>query len=292
MFFNSLLNIGLIFFWNQFYQFIFNWTSNQFFDRNDTNKKKYFQIFPSSFEIIPQSWIDSLKNEENGQNNEKNENISFIEKERKKQKLLHEIYMEKIIKEMKILQDITNNIVHFLCSIITIFLFNCGYTYSQWTREILISFYCFDTMRIVFTDLNKKNYGYIIHHIIGIIPLYFTTIESPHFIHLIKLLNYLQMSNIFLYLHYHLLKIKIQNPWIFISLSLQWITYFYFRIYSFFLYSYQNQFLIQYNYVQGAYFMYFCMAGLYLLSSFWFISLSKQFLKSFFIKNLILKKKL
>jgi len=140
-----------------------------------------------------------------------------------------------------------NNIVHLIHSLI--FILHHEYDYNiDYATHVSIGFYMYDLM-CIFSSIYKyksknevmKRFPYIIHHSIAIYLLKITfTNENKQLI--LYGYNILEMSNIMLYVSYHIHKEYTDHLQInIVSEFIQLLWYSYFRIFHFFSLLYKNK---------------------------------------------------
>jgi len=156
-------------------------------------------------------------------------------------------FWNSILKEtLKYKQESTaKNIVHLIHSLL--FILHHNYNYNiDYAIHISIGFYTHDLMYIISSILKMKtknnfikHFPYIIHHLIAIYLLNISfKIETKQI--LLSGYNFLEMSNIMLYVSHHIHKeyndhLEMNA----VSEFIQLLWYSYFRIIQFFLFSYQ-----------------------------------------------------
>jgi len=156
----------------------------------------------------------------------------------------HLLFLE-LLKYKK--EEVSKNIIHMINSII----FILSHTYNNemiYITNVTIGFYIYDLIyltRLILKSSNslKHHASYIIHHILAIKVLY-SSLYNPYIASTWKGYHILEMSNIMLYVSYHIHKeYKNNNNLIYIADFTELIWYSYYRIIdlSYFLYSIRNQ---------------------------------------------------
>lgn len=156
----------------------------------------------------------------------------------------HLLFLE-LLKYKK--EEVSKNIIHMINSII----FILSHTYNNemiYITNVTIGFYIYDLIyltRLILKSSNslKHHASYIIHHILAIKILY-SSLYNPYIASTWKGYHILEMSNIMLYVSYHIHKeYKNNNNLIYIADFTELIWYSYYRIIdlSYFLYSIRNQ---------------------------------------------------
>jgi hypothetical protein len=156
----------------------------------------------------------------------------------------HLLFLE-LLKYKK--EEVSKNIIHIINSII----FILSHTYNNemiYITNVTIGFYIYDLIyltRLILKSSNnlKHHASYIIHHIVGIKILY-CSLYNPYIALTWKGYNILEISNIMLYISYHIHKEhKSNNNLLYIADFIELIWYSYYRIIdlSFFLYGIRNQ---------------------------------------------------
>ena len=144
-------------------------------------------------------------------------------------------------------EEVSKNIIHMINSII----FILSHTYNNemiYITNVTIGFYIYDliylTILILKSSNSLKHHAiYIIHHILAIKILY-SSLYNPYIASTWKGYHVLEMSNIMLYVSYHIHKeYKNNKNLIYIADFTELIWYSYYRIIdlSYFLYSIRNQ---------------------------------------------------
>jgi len=156
----------------------------------------------------------------------------------------HLLFLE-LVKYKK--EEVSKNILN----VINCFIFILSHTYNNemiYITNVTIGFYIYDLIyltRLILKSSNslKHHASYTIHHILAIKILY-CSLYNPHIASTWKGYNILEISNIMLYVSYHIHKeYKNNNNLIYIADFVQLIWYSYYRIIdlSYFLYSSRNQ---------------------------------------------------
>jgi hypothetical protein len=156
----------------------------------------------------------------------------------------HLLFLE-LLKYKK--EEVSKNIIHMINSII----FILSHTYNNemiYITNVTIGFYIYDLIyltRLILKSSNslKHHASYIIHHILAIKILY-SSLYNPYIASTWKGYHVLEMSNIMLYVSYHIHKeYKNNKNLIYIADFTELIWYSYYRIIylSYFLYSIRNQ---------------------------------------------------
>jgi hypothetical protein len=144
-------------------------------------------------------------------------------------------------------EEVSKNIIHIINSII----FILSHTYNNemiYITNVTIGFYIYDLIYLTILILKSSNSlkhhaSYIIHHILAIKILY-CSLYNPYIASTWKGYHILEMSNIMLYVSYHIHKeYKNNKNLIYIADFTELIWYSYYRIIdlSYFLYSIRNQ---------------------------------------------------
>jgi hypothetical protein len=167
-------------------------------------------------------------------------------------------------------EDVSNNIVSFIHCLLFILHYNYDYNLNYATC-MSIAYYVHDLLYIissVYKNRNgndlKKRYPFILHHIFAIYLLkHSLTEEKESREHLLHGYNILEMSNVMLYISYHLHK-EYENYFHLniISEFFQFLWYSYFRIAKFSLYVYNYKTLFFFNFTlstQVVIFIIYCM---------------------------------
>jgi hypothetical protein len=156
----------------------------------------------------------------------------------------HLLFLE-LLKYKK--EEVSKNIIHMINSII----FILSHTYNNemiYITNVTIGFYIYDLIYLTILILKSSNSlkhhaSYIIHHILAIKILY-CSLYNPYIALTWKGYHILEMSNIMLYVSYHIHKeYKNNKNLIYIADFTELIWYSYYRIIdlSYFLYSIRNQ---------------------------------------------------
>lgn len=156
----------------------------------------------------------------------------------------HLLFLE-LVKYKK--EEVSKNIIHIINSVI----FILSHTYNNemiYITNVTIGFYIYDLIyltRLILKSSNslKHHASYIIHHILAIKVLY-SSLYNPHIALTWKGYNILEISNIMLYVSYHIHKEHKSNKNVlYIADFIELIWYSYYRIIdlSFFLYGIRNQ---------------------------------------------------
>jgi hypothetical protein len=156
----------------------------------------------------------------------------------------HLLFLE-LVKYKK--EEVSKNILN----VINCFIFILSHTYNNemiYITNVTIGFYIYDLIyltRLILKSSNslKHHASYIIHHILAIKILY-SSLYNPYIASTWKGYHILEISNIMLYVSYHIHKeYKNNNNLIYIADFTELIWYSYYRIIdlSYFLYSIRNQ---------------------------------------------------
>jgi hypothetical protein len=162
-------------------------------------------------------------------------------------------------------EEVSKNIIHIINSII----FILSHTYNNemiYITNVTIGFYIYDLIYLTILILKSSNSikhhaSYVIHHILAIKILY-CSLYNPYIASTWKGYHILEMSNIMLYVSYHIHKeYKNNKNLIYIADFTELIWYSYYRIIdlSYFLYSIRNQIYEQTNAIYVSIFIIYLM---------------------------------
>ena len=146
-------------------------------------------------------------------------------------------------------EEVSKNIIHFIHGIIFIAYHNYNIDMIYITH-VSIGFYIYDLIYL-FTNILKvkdkdkdndenkinKHAPYIVHHIITVKILY-SSLYDPHFLSILKGYYIFEMSNMMLYISYHIHKEYKNNKLLVVTDFLQLMWYSYFRIIKILLFCY------------------------------------------------------
>jgi hypothetical protein len=152
-------------------------------------------------------------------------------------------------------EEVSKNIIHFIHGIIFIAYHNYNIDMIYITH-VSIGFYIYDLIYLSTyilkvkdkdkdNDENKinKHAPYIVHHIITVKILY-SSLYDPHFLSILKGYYIFEMSNMMLYISYHIHKEYKNNKLLVVTDFLQLMWYSYFRIIKILLFCYSVRYEI------------------------------------------------
>ena len=138
-------------------------------------------------------------------------------------------------------EEVSKNIIHFIHGLVFI---ACHYykTDMIYVTHVSIGFYIYDliylcTSIVKVKDKVSKQVPYIVHHIITTNILYISLYNS-YFLSILQGYYIFEMSNMMLYISYHIHKEYKNYKLIFVTDFIQLIWYSYFRIFKFLLFCY------------------------------------------------------
>ena len=155
------------------------------------------------------------------------------------------LLLQELIKYKK--EEVSKNIIHFIHGLIFIACHNYN-TDMIYITHVSIGFYIYDLIYL-FTyvlkckDKVKQQLPYIFHHIITINILYFS-LYNVYFVSILNGYYIFEMSNMMLYISYHIHKEYKNQKLIFITDFIQLIWYSYFRIFKILSFSYDVRYEI------------------------------------------------
>jgi len=138
-------------------------------------------------------------------------------------------------------EEVSKNIIHFIHGLIFIACHDYK-TDMIYVTHISMGFYIYDliylcTSIVKVKDKVSKQVPYIVHHIITTKILY-TSLYNSYFLSILKGYYIFEMSNMMLYISYHIHKEYKNDKLIFVTDFIQLIWYSYFRIFKILLFSY------------------------------------------------------
>ena len=150
-------------------------------------------------------------------------------------------------------EEVSKNIIHFIHGIIFIAYHNYSIDMIYITH-VSIGFYIYDLIylstyilkdKVNDKDENKitKHTPYIVHHIITVKILY-SSLYDPHFLSILKGYYIFEMSNMMLYISYHIHKEYKNNKLLVVTDFIQLMWYSYFRIIKILLFCYSVRYEI------------------------------------------------
>ena len=138
-------------------------------------------------------------------------------------------------------EEVSKNIIHFIHGLI--FIVCHDYKHDMiYITHVSIGFYIYDLIYLLTTSLKvedklSRNAPYIIHHIITIKILY-SSLYNLYFLSILNGYYIFEMSNMMLYISYHIRKEYKNDKLIFATDFIQLIWYSYFRIIKILLFCY------------------------------------------------------